>query len=118
MLLKTLISQLDTLQVHGPLDREITSIAYDSRRVKEGTLFVALRGEKTDGHAYIEQAINQGAAAIVTERRGQHARSTTIAVEDSRRALADLAAVFFQNPSQHLKMTGVTGTNGKTTVTF
>ncbi len=118
MQLKTLIENLKTIEISGPLDREITSIAYDSRRVKSGSLFVAMRGEKVDGFDFVEKAINQGAAAIVSERRERDARVTMIAVEDSRRALADMAAVFFQKPSHHLKMTGVTGTNGKTTFTF
>src|SRR5205809_870808 len=107
MQLKTLIAHVKTIQISGPTDREIASIAYDSRRVKKGCLFVALRGEKVDGHAFIGQAINQGAAAVVSEKPEQDARATMIAVEDSRAALADLAAVFFQHPSHHLKMTGV-----------
>src|SRR5256885_894405 len=113
MQLKTLIAHVKTLQINGPTDRDIVSIAYDSRRVKKGSLFVALRGEKVDGHEFIQQAINQGAVAVVSERAEQDARVTSIAVEDSRAALADLAAVFFQYPSHYLKMTAVTGTNGK-----
>jgi len=118
MQLKTLLAQVKTLQVSGPVDREITSIAYDSRRVKKDGLFVALRGENTDGGAFVEQAISQGAVAVVGGPAGQDSRATMIAVEDSRAALADIAAAYFQHPSNHLKMAGVTGTNGKTTVTF
>lgn len=118
MQLKTLIAPLQNAQVSGPLDREISSIACDSRQVKKGSLFVALRGEKSDGHDYIVPALNQGAAAIVAENAEPDSRATTIVVANPRAALADVAAVFFQHPSLHLKMTGVTGTNGKTTFTF
>src|SRR5215210_2410259 len=118
MLLKTLISQLQNARVAGAADREINGIAYDSRKAKAGTLFVALRGEKADGHDFITSAVNQGAAAIVAEQTVPNPDITAIVVPDSRAALADLAAVFFQQPAQHLKMTGVTGTNGKTTFTF
>ncbi len=118
MQLKTIVSQLQNTRITGPLDRDITSIAYDSRRVKSDSLFVALRGEKVDGHDFILSATNQGAAAVVAERAEPDSRATMIVVPDSRVALADVAALFFQNPSLHLKMTGVTGTNGKTTFTF
>lgn len=119
MQLKILLSQLQSARVHGPADREITGIAYDSRAVKPGTLFFAVRGEKADGHEYIASAANQGAAAIVAERLAPSSGDlTTIVVPDSRAALADVAAVFFGHPAQHMKMTGVTGTNGKTTFTF
>src|SRR5438093_12014298 len=99
MPLQTLVKQLPNAQVNGPLDRDITGIACDSRRVKKGGLFVALRGEKTDGNNFIEAAINQGAAAIVAEKAEPDSRATTIVVPDSRPALADVAAIFFQNPS-------------------
>jgi UDP-N-acetylmuramoyl-L-alanyl-D-glutamate--2,6-diaminopimelate ligase len=118
MQLKTLLAQVKTLQISGPLDREIASIAYDSRRVKPGALFVALRGENADGAAFVEQAIGQGAVAVVGEQAGPDSRATRVAVENPRTALADMAAVYYQNPANHLKMTGVTGTNGKTTVAF
>lgn len=118
MQLKTLLSKIETLEVDGPLECEISSIAYDSRRVQPGGLFVALRGEKTDGHNFIEQAIEKGAAAVVEETPGQKARATSIRVRDTRSALADLAAAFYQNPSHGLKTVGITGTKGKTTVAF
>src|SRR5438067_826117 len=118
MRLSVLISHLQNARVHGSLDREISAIAYDSRRVENGTLFVAIRGEKADGHDFISQAINQGAAAIVGERAEPNENVTTILVPDSRYALADLAAEFFHRSALHLKMAGVTGTNGKTTFTF
>ena len=118
MQLKTLIAAIAPRQILGPLDREVESIAYDSRRVQKNTLFVALRGEKSDGHQFIAEAIDRGASSIVTEREEKHTRATTVVVENSREALADLAAAFYQKPARRLKMAGVTGTNGKTTTTF
>lgn len=118
MQLKTLASHLKSPKVTGTLDRDITSLTCDSRRVKKGTLFFALRGEKTDGNAFVESAVEQGAAAVVTETAIENPRATILTVENARAALADLSAVFFQHPSLALKMTGITGTNGKTTVSF
>ena len=118
MQLKTLLAQVKTIQVSGSLDREITSLTYDSRRVKKDGLFIALRGENIDGSAFVEQAVSHGAVAVVGEAAGQDSRSTRVTVENARAAMADMAAVYYQNPSAHLKMAGVTGTNGKTTVTF
>ena len=118
MQLKTLIAAITPRQIFGPLDREVESIAYDSRRVQKNTLFVALKGEKSDGHQFIGEAIDRGASSIVSEREEKHTRATTVVVENSREALADLAAAFYQRPARRLKMAGVTGTNGKTTTTF
>src|SRR4030095_5274518 len=105
-------------QVIGPLDRNVESIAYDSRRVQRNGLFVALRGEKTDGHQFIDQAIEKGASVIVTEREGNNRRVTSLVVENTRTALADLSATFYGHPARKLKLAAVTGTNGKTTTTF
>lgn len=81
-------------------------------------MFVALRGEKTDGHEFIDQAIEKGATVIVAEREEKQARATCVVVENTRIALADLAASFYGFPVRKLKLAGVTGTNGKTTTTF
>src|SRR3954469_8860127 len=118
MQLKTLVTAIPVRQVIGPLDRAVESIAYDSRRVQKNGLFVALRGEKTDGHDFIEQAIEKGAVAIVVEREEKQSRATSIVVENTRTAMADLAATFYGFPIRKLKLAGVTGTNGKTTTTF
>ena len=118
MQLKTLVAALSPRQIIGPLDRVVESIAYDSRRVQRSGLFVALRGEKNDGHQFIDQAIEKGATVIVTEREVQTPRATCVVVENSRSALADLGATFFQQPACRLKLAAVTGTNGKTTTTF
>src|SRR4051794_3678929 len=118
MQLKSLLSAITVRQVVGPTDRNLESIAYDSRRVQRNGLFIALRGEKTDGHEFIEQAIDKGAVAVVSERPEKHPRATVVEVENSRLALADLGAAFYGYPARKLKMAGVTGTNGKTTTTF
>ena len=118
MQLKTLAAALPTRQVIGTLDRTVESIAYDSRRVQRNGLFVALRGEKADGHEFIGSAIEKGASVIVTEREEQHPRVTCLVVENTRAALADLSANFYGHPAWKLKLAAVTGTNGKTTTTF
>jgi UDP-N-acetylmuramoyl-L-alanyl-D-glutamate--2,6-diaminopimelate ligase len=114
--------------LEGPLslppdwqDREVLDIAYDSRKVRPGSLFVAVRGFHSDGHLFILQAVKQGAVAVVAERHNGTATATNtpqIVVEDSRRALALLANAFYGHPSQKLELIGITGTNGKTTTAY
>ena len=118
MLLKNLLAAVTARSVVGPVDRNVESLAYDSRRVQRNSLFVALRGEKTDGHQFIDQAVERGATVIVLERVIQNARATCVHVENTREALADLASAFYDRPMRRLKMAAVTGTNGKTTTTF
>lgn len=108
-----------------PIDISITGIAYDSRRVEEGFLFVAIRGYKTDGHRYISQAIERGAACVIIANNvdkavliKQYPNVLFITSENTRAALAEVSAVFYENPSSEIEMLGVTGTNGKTTTTF
>jgi UDP-N-acetylmuramoyl-L-alanyl-D-glutamate--2,6-diaminopimelate ligase len=101
-------------------EREVQDIAHDSRKVKPGSLFVAVRGFHSDGHQFISQAIKQGASAIVAEKQvGPPVPADTplLIVDDSRRALALIANAFFGHPSRRLKLIGITGTNGKTTTT-
>src|SRR5436309_11526819 len=118
MQLKTLVTAMPIRQVIGTLDRTVESIAYDSRRVQRNGLFVALRGEKVNGHEFIGAAIEKGASVIVTEREEQHPRVTCLVVENTRTALADHSANFYGHPARKLKLAAVTGTNGKTTTTF
>src|SRR5438309_2833658 len=118
MQLKTLLAAIPVREIIGPSDRAVESIAYDSRRVQRNGLFVAMRGEKSDGHDFIGQAIEKGASVIVTEREEKHSRASCVVVENTRPALADLAAKFYGFPAQKLKLAAVTGTNGKTTTTF
>lgn len=94
---------------------EITGIEFDSRRVVPGNCFVAVTGEKTDGHRYIPDAIQRGAAAIVGEQPLENLAIAYIQVEDSRLALAFLSAAFYHFPAHQMVMLGVTGTDGKTT---
>jgi UDP-N-acetylmuramoyl-L-alanyl-D-glutamate--2,6-diaminopimelate ligase len=102
------------------LDRDVSDIAHDSRKVRPGSLFVAVRGFHSDGHQFIPQAVRQGAVAVVAEQESGPAAAGApqIIVEDSRRALALLADRFYGHPSQRLALIGVTGTNGKTTTTY
>src|SRR6516165_1139551 len=118
MQLKTLLAATPVRQVIGSIDRPVENIAYDSRRVQRHTMFVALRGEKTDGHQFIGHAIDRGASVIVTEREQKDPRVTCLVVENTRTALADFSATFYGNPGRKLKLAAVTGTNGKTTTTF
>jgi UDP-N-acetylmuramoyl-L-alanyl-D-glutamate--2,6-diaminopimelate ligase len=98
-------------------DPEIHGLAYDSRQLKRGELFVCIRGEKTDGHLYIPQAVEKGAAALVTEEHVE-VDIPYILVENAREAAGLLADAFYDHPTQKLRLIGVTGTNGKTTTTY
>lgn len=97
------------------MDAEVREVRYDSRAVGQGDLFVAIRGYATDGHQYIEKALAQGAVAVVCEQAPKGAPA--LVVPDARRALAQIAANRFGHPAREMTMLGVTGTNGKTTVT-
>ena len=99
-------------------DIDISGVAYDSRKVKEGVLFVAIAGEKCDGHDFIADALKRGAVAIIGERELRSPNPLYIRVKDSRKTLACIAHNFFGMPSNSLTLIGVTGTNGKTTTTY
>ncbi|MFH1414778.1 MAG: UDP-N-acetylmuramoyl-L-alanyl-D-glutamate--2,6-diaminopimelate ligase [Elusimicrobiota bacterium] len=101
----------------GDMDIEITGIAADSNRVEAGGLFFALKGEKADGADYIEDAVKNGALAVVTEKKVNVPGTAVVYVEDSRHALSEWSSVFYGCPSDSMTITGVTGTNGKTTIT-
>src|SRR5467141_2881110 len=118
MQLKTLLASTPVRQVFGSVDRPVENIAYDSRRGQRHTMFVALRGEKADGHQFIGHAIDKGASVIVAEREQKDSRVTSLLVENTRAALADFSAAFYGHPARRLKLAAVTGTNGKTTTTF
>ena len=119
MQLNQLLDGLPLLRAEGPLDRPVTGVTADSRRLSPGMVFVAVPGENHDGHDFISTAIDRGAAAIICERNGfSSGRATKIRVTDARVALAVAAANFHGHPSRKLKVIGVTGTNGKTTVSF
>lgn len=119
MQLKQLIDELSPTRVEGRVDREISGIAYDSRRVTPGMVFVAIPGQNFDGHDFICAAIDRGASAVICQQNDfAPQRATKIKVSDVREALARAAAAYYDHPSAKLKMIGVTGTNGKTTVAF
>ncbi|MFC0473076.1 UDP-N-acetylmuramoyl-L-alanyl-D-glutamate--2,6-diaminopimelate ligase [Halalkalibacter kiskunsagensis] len=95
---------------------EVTSLEMDSRRVKEGTVFICIKGYTVDGHDFVQQAVDKGAVAIVAERP-LVASVPVIVVSDTKRAMARLACHYYENPTENVHLIGVTGTNGKTTVT-
>ena len=97
----------------------MTGIAYDSRQVKPGAVFVALRGVNADGARFVPQAIANGAIAVVAETAAPAGVSVPwIQVPNARAALAELAAAFYGHPSDELALVGITGTNGKTTTSY
>ncbi len=119
MQLRQLVQSLPAATVEGPLDREVAGITYDSRRVTPGMVFVAIPGQRVDGHEFVGTAIERGASAVICERsRLVPGRVTKIEVPDVREAMACAALSYYQHPSSKLKVIGVTGTNGKTTVAF
>jgi UDP-N-acetylmuramoyl-L-alanyl-D-glutamate--2,6-diaminopimelate ligase len=118
MELSRLIRAMGAAEPKGAGDREIAGLAYDSRRVKPGTLFFALPGARADGHAFVNQAAEKGAAAIVVEREVEVPKAATIRVPCARRAMALASAAFFGHPGRALRLAAVTGTNGKTTFAF
>ena len=120
MQLKALLSRIQTRTVRGRDDVEITSICYDSRQAKPGSLFVAMRGEHVDGHDYVTQAAARGAAGVVVEHEVEAVPEGTVYVEvaSTQTAMPALAGAFYHQPSLKLRLCGVTGTNGKTTTTY
>ena len=113
------LSEKEAIAVKGSLDRPISGLVMDSRRVVPGTLFFALPGLRADGATYIDEAVNRGAVAVVTQKipTPTPAKVTFIQVADARATLARVAQRFYKFPDRDLQVVGVTGTNGKTTVT-
>lgn len=118
MELSQIITGLKIIRNNADKSLRISGIAYDSRRVSPGNLFLAVPGFKVDGHDFVSQAAQAGAAAVVTERWLKNAGLPQIQVDNARRAMAQVAANFFGRPSEKLTLIGITGTNGKTTSTF
>jgi UDP-N-acetylmuramoyl-L-alanyl-D-glutamate--2,6-diaminopimelate ligase len=116
--LKDILYKVAIEAVKGPTDIAVGSIHFDSRKVEENDLFVAIRGSVSDGHEFIEKAVNLGATAIVCDTFPKIIVTgiTYILVRDTNTALAFIAANYYGNPSRNLKLVGITGTNGKTTV--
>ena len=119
MKLSELITNLKVKEILGDLNSDIKGITHDSRKIKRDFLFICIKGFTFNGHCFIDEAISKGAIALVVEQE-IHPRLgiTIIKVADSRKALAILANQFYGFPSRKLKLVGVTGTNGKTTVTY
>ena len=119
MNLEIVLQRIPVLETIGNLEKKVSEIVFDSRKAVEGSLYVALRGTVADGHSFINSAIEKGAKVIVCEVLPAEiiAEVTYLRVADSSKALGHLASNFYGNPSKKLKLIGVTGTNGKTTVT-
>lgn len=117
-LLKDILYRARLEEVIGSTNVAVETVEFDSRKVGPFTVFVAVRGTQTDGHTYIDQAIEAGAAAVVCEEIPATTREgiTYVQVRDSAEALGFMACNYYGNPSQKLKLTGITGTNGKTSV--
>ncbi|MBI5308467.1 MAG: UDP-N-acetylmuramoyl-L-alanyl-D-glutamate--2,6-diaminopimelate ligase [Planctomycetes bacterium] len=106
-------------KIHDYVENEVTGITHDSRKVKKGYLFVAIQGYKVDGHDFITDAMVNGAVAVVVEKKCEVAPHVPqIVVSDARRALACMSSLFYDNPSSKMTITGITGTNGKTTTSY
>ena len=119
MLLKDLICNMDVIKIKGDIENiNIGGICYNSQKVKKGDVFVAVKGFKADGHKYIESAVANGAVAVVVEDECECLSVPQIVFKDTRKALAHLACKFYDYPSKKFTLIGVTGTNGKTTVTY
>lgn len=116
--LKGILNQVEVDSIKGSTEIIIGQVSFDSRDISKGALYVAQKGLVVDGHLFIDEVISKGAVAIVCEELPSIAKEniTYIRVKNSQRALAIIASNFYENPSEKLKLVGVTGTNGKTTV--
>jgi UDP-N-acetylmuramoyl-L-alanyl-D-glutamate--2,6-diaminopimelate ligase len=115
--LNNILKDIEVHKVVGKTDRQLSGITFDSRKVQPGVLFIAVKGSQSDGHNYIQSSVELGAAAVVCEQLPEtiSEQVTYIQVKDSALALALLASSYYDHPSNHLKLVGITGTNGKTT---
>ncbi|MBQ6308116.1 MAG: UDP-N-acetylmuramoyl-L-alanyl-D-glutamate--2,6-diaminopimelate ligase [Bacteroidales bacterium] len=118
MKLKDILTNCNLLEIVGEKDVDVADITFDSRKVSQGTLFFAVKGTQVDGHDYIDGAIEKGASVVVCEKlpRKKAENVTYVKVDNSAYVLGVGASNFFGNPSEKLKLVGVTGTNGKTTI--
>ena len=119
MILEVLLNRIPVLEISGSKTLEISEIVFDSRKAVENSLYVAVKGTVSDGHSFINAAIDKGAKAIVCEVLPENSKAdiTYIQVKDASKTLGQLASNFYGNPSEKLNLIGITGTNGKTSVT-
>lgn len=119
MILKDLLERSDYQCIQGKVDAEISSLVYDSRKIEKDSVFVCISGAAFDGHEFAGQAAEKGAAAVVVEKEVKVPEGVTvIRVEDTRLALAEMSAAYFGYPAEELTTIGITGTKGKTTITY
>ena len=118
MKLKELLKNITVLAVKGSDDVEVTGVNIDSRRIKDGHLFVAMKGTQVDGHKFIPKAVELGAKAVLCEEMPEQTDEnvTYVRVASTEDVVGEVATTFHGNPSTKLKLVGVTGTNGKTTI--
>lgn len=116
--LTDILTDVTILQMKGSLDIAVHAVHFDSRNIEEGDLFIAVRGEATDGHLYIDKAISRGATAVICEELPTELSNDVVycVVENSSESLGVIAHNYYERPSRKIKLVGVTGTNGKTTV--
>lgn len=117
-MIQALQGQVEVLESRGDHGVAVSAITDDSRSVRAGSVFVAVKGEQADGHRFIPAAIKAGMAALVLEQQATDLSIPYARVADSRRALGLLGSRFYGEPSSKIRMIGVTGTNGKTTTTY
>lgn len=118
MQLVELLNRIPVLEIHGENNREVSELVFDSRKISENSVYIALRGTVVDGHSFIASSIEKGAKTVVCEQLPENLDEdiTYVKVKDSSKTLGHLASNFYGNPSEKLKLIGVTGTNGKTSV--
>jgi UDP-N-acetylmuramoyl-L-alanyl-D-glutamate--2,6-diaminopimelate ligase len=118
-LLSELIKEISTVEIKGEIDITVSSVSISSKNILEGAIFIAIVGNISDGHDFINSAIENGAKVIVHQKDLENYQDGVvyIKVEDTHEASGKLASSFYDHPSEHLRLIGVTGTNGKTTTT-
>lgn len=119
MKVSALLEHLEYTCLQGDVEREVTSVAYDSRKAEEGSMFICIRGAVVDGHKFIPDVVKKGAKTLIVEEETEAPEDVTvILVKDTRYAMAFISAAYFGHPAEKLKTIGITGTKGKTTTTY
>ncbi len=118
MILAELLKDVEIIDVQGNINMKVSGVAFNSKEVKPGDVFVCITGFKSDGHKYVGDALERGAIAVIAEKPIEESAVTTVIVKNTRYALSCVAAAFYDYPYRKFKLIGVTGTNGKTTTTY